>query len=81
MTGIDASPRTIHAALWHSHLFPEITNHVTYKCTTVEDMTKASDVSSEQFDCVVASEILEHVSDKETFLSASSDLVKVGFVS
>ena len=76
--GIDASPRTIHVAMWHSRQYPEIANHVTYHCTAIEDMADQLAAPDDLFDCVVASEVIEHVSDKLTFLSASHGLIKVG---
>ena len=45
-----------------------------YKCITVEEL---ADKEPESFDCVVASEVIEHVTDKDTFISASTQLLKV----
>lgn len=77
MTGVDASARNIHAALRHASCDPLVANRVRYKCTTVEEL---ADEEPESFDCVVASEVIEHVTDKHTFISASSQLVKVSCV-
>lgn len=51
-----------------------VADRVQYRCTTVEEL---ADKEPESFDCVVASEVIEHVTDKDTFISASSQLVKV----
>ena len=77
VTGVDASARNIHAALRHASHDPPLANRVRYKCTTVEQLT---DEEPESFDCVVASEVIEHVTDKNTFISASSQLIKVSFI-
>lgn len=75
MTGVDASARNIHAALRHARHDPMVADRVQYKCTTVEEL---ADKEPESFDCVVASEVIEHVTDKDTFISASTQLVKPG---
>ena len=69
------SARNIHAALRHASHDPLVANRVQYKCTTVEQLAEEE---AESFDCVVASEVIEHVTDKDTFISASSQLIKVG---
>lgn len=74
VTGVDASARNIHAALRHACHDPMVADRVQYKCTTVEEL---ADKEPESFDCVVASEVIEHVTDKDTFISASTQLVKV----
>ena len=52
-----------------------VADRVQYRCTTVEEL---ADKEPESCDCVVASEVIEHVTDKDTFISASSQLIKVG---
>lgn len=75
VTGVDASARNIHAALKHASYDPSVANRVTYKCVTVEELAEKE---PESYDCVVASEVIEHVMDKDTFLFASSELIKPG---
>lgn len=75
VTGVDASARNIHAALRHASHDPMVADRVQYQCTTVEEL---ADKEPESFDCVVASEVIEHVTDKDTFISASSQLIKPG---
>ena len=74
MTGVDASAFNIHAALRHAQHDFKVANNVQYKCITVEEL---ADKELESFDCVVASEVIEHVTDKDTFISASTQLLKV----
>ena len=74
VTGVDASSRNIHSALRHACHDPMVADRVRYKCTTVEELAEEE---PESFDCVVASEVIEHVTDKDTFISASTQLVKV----
>lgn len=74
MTGVDASALNIHVALRHAHHDPMVEHRVRYKCTTVEEL---ADEEPESFDCVVASEVIEHVTEKDTFISASTQLIKV----
>jgi len=75
VVGVDASSRNIHAALRHASHDPLVASRVQYRCTTVEEL---ADEEPESFDCVVASEVIEHVTDKDTFISATSQLVKPG---
>lgn len=74
MTGVDASVRNIHAALKHASHDPLVASRVTYKCVTVEELAKKEPGA---YDCVIASEVIEHVSNKDTFISASLQLTKV----
>ena len=45
-----------------------------YKCTLVEEL---AEVEPESYDAVVASEIIEHVADVDTFMNACCNLIKV----
>ena len=74
MTGIDASPRNIHGALQHACHDPLVAGRVRYRCMTVEQFAEEE---QDLFDCVIASEVIEHISDKDTFFCASSHLIKV----
>lgn len=77
MTGVDASAFNIHAALRHAQYDFKVAHNVQYKCITVEEL---ADKEPESFDCVVASEVIEHVTDKDTFISASSRLLKASLL-
>lgn len=82
VTGIDASPEVIEVAKWHAELDPDIKSRVTYKMSTIEDLCKINTDSEtvQRYDGVVASEIVEHVSDAELFVNACCSLVKVVFL-
>ena len=75
MTGLDASTELINAAKWHMSCDPELHGRVNYMCSTVEDL--CSHDSVQEFDGVVASEVIEHVSDIAAFISSCCKLVKV----
>ena len=74
VTGVDASARNINSALQHSSSDPLIAGKLHYSCTTVENL---ADTTPEAFDAVISSEVIEHVTDKKTFLEASAQLIKV----
>ena len=65
VTGIDASAQQITVAKEHGALDPSLSERLNYIHTTVEDLAGRE---QEKYDAVVASEILEHVADKELFL-------------
>jgi len=68
-------------AQWHSQSDPSIKTRLTYKVSTVEQLCSvdATEGFVRQFDGVVASEIVEHVSDAELFVNSCCSLVKVSF--
>jgi 2-polyprenyl-6-hydroxyphenyl methylase/3-demethylubiquinone-9 3-methyltransferase len=68
VTGIDASEKNIKVASLHAE---KMGLKIDYRCTAAEAM-------SEQYDVVLAMEIVEHVADVPTFLKAVSALVKPG---
>ncbi|XP_050348869.1 ubiquinone biosynthesis O-methyltransferase-like [Nymphalis io] len=66
--GIDASKELIEVAQYHSSKNKElIYNWPTYINTTIEEHAA---IHSEKYDAVVASEIIEHVVEKELFLES-----------
>jgi len=81
VTGIDASAELIKVAEWHAGLDSSIKNRVTFKVSTVEDLCSSITPSehADLYDGVVASEIVEHVSDAKLFVNACCSLVKVLF--
>ncbi|KAL1513307.1 hypothetical protein ABEB36_002729 [Hypothenemus hampei] len=70
VTGIDANPGIIDVAKKHAEK-----NHlnINYLFSSIEDHSKCH---FEKYDSIVASEILEHVTEKEKFLSACSACLK-----
>ena len=56
------------------NLDPELASRIEYSCMTLEEMREEE---REGFDCVVASEVAEHVDDLSLFLHLLSSSVKV----
>ncbi|VVC98410.1 unnamed protein product [Leptidea sinapis] len=76
VTGIDASKELIELAQQHSNMDPKIANNKpTYYCTTIEEHSKQF---SNHYDGVVASEVIEHVADKDLFTKCCVDALKPG---
>ncbi|KAJ9596864.1 hypothetical protein L9F63_012120, partial [Diploptera punctata] len=75
VTGIDANQDMIELAKCHASQDPTLSDRLTYVCQTVEEhVTERKDY----YDAIVASEVLEHVSQKELFLSSSVTSMKPG---
>ena len=74
VTGIDASKNMIDIAISHACQDPVVADHITYHCQTVEEHMNEY---KNHYDAVVASEVLEHVAQKELFLGASVAALKV----
>ncbi|XP_063403374.1 ubiquinone biosynthesis O-methyltransferase, mitochondrial-like [Mytilus trossulus] len=73
VTGIDMVEENIRIAQTHISQDPEISGRVNYIHGAVEDLTEEG-----KFDAVVASEVVEHVSDVEMFISSCCKLIKPG---
>jgi len=80
VTGIDASSELIRVADWHASLDSDVRDRVTYKISSVEELC-SSDEPVQLYDGVIASEIVEHVSDAELFVRSCCSLVKVSCLS
>jgi polyprenyldihydroxybenzoate methyltransferase/3-demethylubiquinol 3-O-methyltransferase len=76
VTGIDASQNMIDTASSHARQDPGISNSITYVCRTIEE--HAND-HKDFYDAVVASEVLEHVIQKNLFLEACVSTLKVRY--
>uniref|UniRef100_A0A914E9U7 Ubiquinone biosynthesis O-methyltransferase, mitochondrial n=1 Tax=Acrobeloides nanus TaxID=290746 RepID=A0A914E9U7_9BILA len=65
--GIDASIEAVRIAEFAASrtLTPNLRNNITFHCVTIEDFVKTH---LETYDAVIASEIIEHVSNVEMFL-------------
>jgi len=74
VTGIDASEEGIKVAKWHKTLDPEALSRLNYRCAAIENIATAE---AETYDGLVASEIIEHVTDQRGFVTACCQLVKV----
>lgn len=64
VTGIDAAPELIQVAKEHASYDPEVSN-INYVNSLVEEF---AETHKEEFDCVVAAEVIEHILDKKSFL-------------
>jgi ubiquinone biosynthesis O-methyltransferase len=76
VTGLEPSEEVAAVAVKHSKLDPEVTSRVEYRCQTLEAMR--GEDRDRQFDCVVASEVVEHVTDVPLFLGLLTSFVKPG---
>ncbi|CAK1555358.1 unnamed protein product [Leptosia nina] len=76
VTGVDASKELIECAKEHSNVNPKITdNKPTYYCTTIEEHAVQF---PNYYDAVVASEVIEHVANKELFVKSCVATLKPG---
>ncbi|KAK0158503.1 hypothetical protein PV328_009500 [Microctonus aethiopoides] len=75
VTGIDPSTKLIETAKEHAILDKSLSDRLNYLNTTIEEhiITHAG-----YYDVVVASEILEHVSNQDLFLKSCVDILKPG---
>lgn len=74
VTGLDASPELIEVAKNHLALDPTLAGNIEYVCGSVEEHAKEK---PEYYDAVVASEVLEHVVQKDLFLESCANSLKV----
>ena len=76
VTGIDASESSIDVAREHSI---KSRLEIDYKSLTTGELLKSKkDKSSNKFDIVIASEVIEHVNERKIFLSDVSKLCRPG---
>jgi len=71
MVGVDPSEENISAAQAHA---AQSELRIDYRCTTAEDLAE----HREQFDLVLAMEVVEHVTDVPLFVASCASLVKPG---
>ena len=71
MVGVDPSETNIEAAKQHAE---QSGLAIDYRCTTAEELAEAG----EQFDIVLAMEVVEHVADVPLFVASCADMVKPG---
>lgn len=71
VVGVDAAEKNIGVARAHA---AETGIEVDYRCTSAEALADAG----EQFDAVLALEVVEHVADLDAFLEACSRMVRPG---
>jgi ubiquinone biosynthesis O-methyltransferase len=75
VTGLDAAEANIRAAQYHALHDPGLAGVLDYTCSTAEELAAGEAAGS--FDVVVASEVIEHVADAASFMTALAALVKV----
>ena len=73
VTGIDASKMAIQSAIAHSR---KSRLDIDFKCMSTGDLIKSS--LDNEFDIIIASEVIEHVSNRALFLSDIAKLCKPG---
>nr|CAD7195487.1 unnamed protein product [Timema douglasi] len=73
VTGVDASDSMIETAQLHANKDPEIASRLTYIHSTIEEHTSTH---HEFYNAVIASEVLEHVTEKNLFVEACSSALK-----
>uniref|UniRef100_UPI0037E8B3D2 ubiquinone biosynthesis O-methyltransferase, mitochondrial n=1 Tax=Semicossyphus pulcher TaxID=241346 RepID=UPI0037E8B3D2 len=81
--GIDPVEDSISTAQLHSSYDPDLCDGVSYRACTLEELSAEEEGGAEepgaaQFDAVVASEVVEHLADLETFAFCCSHVLKPG---
>ena len=90
--GIDPAANSIGTAELHTFRDPELLGRVSYRACTLEELSQglegegegeggeAVEGEEESFDAVVASEVVEHLADLDTFALCCGDVLKVAHV-
>lgn len=84
VTGIDVVESNIAVAKEHASIDSSLQHLLLYQCSTLEDLVAAAGDppaggggGASVFDCVVASEVIEHVANVEDFTHHLCQAVKV----
>ncbi|KAM9439325.1 ubiquinone biosynthesis O-methyltransferase, mitochondrial [Clarias gariepinus] len=75
--GIDPVEVSVRTAELHSSLDPALKGRVQYRSCTLEELTE-EEGNEEAFDAIVASEVLEHLADLDTFVHCCYRILKPG---
>ncbi|XP_055628166.1 ubiquinone biosynthesis O-methyltransferase, mitochondrial [Toxorhynchites rutilus septentrionalis] len=75
VVGIDPGEKLVQVAESHARMNERIAGQITYSVETIEEHAKNN---AEKYDAVVASEVLEHVNDKVSFLEHCIMALKPG---
>ncbi|XP_062255468.1 ubiquinone biosynthesis O-methyltransferase, mitochondrial [Platichthys flesus] len=80
VVGIDPVEDSISTAQLHASYDPDVRASVSYQACTLEELSAdgEEEQGAGQFDAVVASEVVEHLADLETFAFCSSHVLKPG---
>ncbi|NXL85959.1 COQ3 protein, partial [Alectura lathami] len=73
VTGIDPLEDNIRTADRHKSFDPVLAERIEYKSSSLEELVEGS---VETFDVIIASEVVEHVADLETFIRCCSQVLK-----
>ncbi|XP_026225885.1 ubiquinone biosynthesis O-methyltransferase, mitochondrial isoform X2 [Anabas testudineus] len=78
--GIDPVEDSICTAQLHASYDPDLRDRVSYRACTLEELSADGETEGEecQFDAIVASEVVEHLADLETFAFCCSHVLKPG---
>ncbi|XP_047454446.1 ubiquinone biosynthesis O-methyltransferase, mitochondrial [Mugil cephalus] len=78
--GIDPVEDSVSTAHLHSSYDPDLRDRVSYRACTLEELSGDGEEgqAETQFDAVVASEVVEHLADLETFAYCCSQVLKPG---
>ncbi|XP_069462507.1 ubiquinone biosynthesis O-methyltransferase, mitochondrial [Ambystoma mexicanum] len=75
VTGIDPLENNIRTAELHKSFDPDLDKRIQYRACSLEDIV---DEATEVFDAVIASEVVEHVGDQESFIKCCHNVLKPG---
>lgn len=75
MTGIDVVESNIAIAKEHASIDSSLQHLLSYRCSTLEDLVANNPDAA--FDCVIASEVIEHVANVKGFTCHLCQVVKV----
>lgn len=75
--GIDPVEDSINTAQVHTSYDPELRGRVRYQACTLEELSAEEEGEAGRFDAVVASEVVEHLADLETFAFCCNHMLKV----
>ncbi|XP_064801367.1 ubiquinone biosynthesis O-methyltransferase, mitochondrial [Oncorhynchus masou masou] len=76
--GIDPVADSIGTAEVHAWHDPDLRGNVRYRAITLEELSEKGGKGAGQFDAVVASEVVEHLADLETFTLCCNQVLKPG---
>ncbi|CAJ1061955.1 ubiquinone biosynthesis O-methyltransferase%2C mitochondrial isoform X2 [Xyrichtys novacula] len=82
--GIDPVEDSIGTARLHSSYDPDLRDRVSYKACSLEELSaeeeegESEELEVSQYDAIVASEVVEHLADLETFAFCCSNVLKPG---
>lgn len=74
--GVDPVEVSVRTAELHSSLDPALRGRVRYRACTLEELTEEEE-NDEAFDAIVASEVVEHLADVDTFVHCCYRMLKV----